>query len=258
MAGEHLHPGPLGRVLRQQRRAECLARRPIAEAPHDALLHHGQRPGVRPGLEGVEPVAVRLAQFEPGPDLARHDGNDASHAFTLGNGHGIQQVLRTIRLDGGRRPHRGGQYDRLLRRQHALQQVGGLFQRVGAVRDHHAADLGPVQVLPHPLRQPRPGGVVHVLAVDLGQLFSLQRLRRERRDRLHQRLHRQRTRLVADVVHGAAGGAGDRPAGADDHEGLGRALQFVVSCIKIQMLDGFSGGFRTLEAVLHSNQPSME
>jgi len=35
-------------------------------------------------------------------------------------------------------------------------------------------------------------------------------------------------------------------------------LQFVVSCIKIQMLDGFSGGFRTLEAVLHSNQSSME
>jgi len=35
-------------------------------------------------------------------------------------------------------------------------------------------------------------------------------------------------------------------------------LQFVVSCIKIQMLDGFSGGFRTFEAAWHANQSSME
>jgi hypothetical protein len=55
-----------------------------------------------------------------------------------------------------------------------MQEVGGLLQRVGAVGDDDARHLGPRQVVGHPLRQPLPGGVVHVLAVELRHLLGFE------------------------------------------------------------------------------------
>ncbi len=49
----------------------------------------------------------------------------------------------------GGRAHRGGQHQRLGRRQHAVQEIGGFLQRVGAVGDHHAGHLGARQVVRH-------------------------------------------------------------------------------------------------------------
>ena len=53
--------------------------------------------------------------------------------------HRVDDVLRPVGKQRRRRPHRRRQHDRLVRRQHALQQVGGLLERVGAVGDDDAA-----------------------------------------------------------------------------------------------------------------------
>ena len=76
-----------------------------------------------------------------------NDDDDAARAAARRDGDRVGEVLRAVGLQRRRRPHRRGQHDRLGRREHALQEVRGLLERVGAVGDDDAADLGARQVV---------------------------------------------------------------------------------------------------------------
>jgi hypothetical protein len=90
-----------------------------------------------------------------------------------GHRDGVGEVLRAVGQARGRRPHRRREDDRLGRREHALQEVRGLLERVGAVGDDDRRDLGPREVAGDAPGKRAPGGEVHVLAVELRDLLAL-------------------------------------------------------------------------------------
>ena len=99
-----------------------------------------------------------------------------------------------------------------------MQEVGGLLERVGAVRDDHAGHLGARQMVRAAPGQALPGGEVHVLAVELRHLLALDVHAGQRRNRRHQLGHAKLRGGVAHAVGGARGSAGDGAAGAQDHD----------------------------------------
>ena len=90
-----------------------------------------------------------------------------------GNGDRVGQVARPVGLARGRRPHRPGQDHRLGDGHDAGEEIGRLLERVGAMGDDDARHLGPRRMVGHPLRELPPGGEIHVLAVELGDLLGL-------------------------------------------------------------------------------------
>jgi hypothetical protein len=63
------------------------------------------------------------------------------------DGHRVQQVLRAIGNQRGSRAHRAGQHDGLGRGQQRLQEERGFLQRIGAMGDDDALDIGLRQVM---------------------------------------------------------------------------------------------------------------
>ena len=99
-------------------------------------------------------VGVRLGVLEPREDAAAHRRPSCPSPTRLGRGgdaHGVDQVLRAVPSEVAGGAHRAGEHDRLLRRHRARDQVRGLLERVGAVRQHDAVDVG----LGEQLEQPR-------------------------------------------------------------------------------------------------------
>jgi repressor LexA len=150
------------------------------------------------------------------------------------------RVLEVLRAVGARRsgwPHRAGQHHRLVRRQHGLQEEGGLLHGVGAVRDDDAVHVGLGQPVGAALRERQPDGEVHVLAVDLGDLFGLQLQPLQRRQGAQQVAHADLRGLVIHVLLRRGGAAGDRAAGAEYHDFSAHHLHSRPICSKIQVLD---------------------
>jgi hypothetical protein len=154
-------------------------------------------------------------------DSAGDDDDDAACTGRRGHRDGIGEVLRAVGEARGRRPHRRREDDRLGRREHALQEVRGLLERVGAVGDDDRRDLGPREMSRRRAGKRPPGGEIHVLAVELRDLLALDGDAGRERERGDERRDRQRRRPVGDVVVGRGGAAGDRSAGAEDDEDSG-------------------------------------
>ena len=119
-----------------RRRAAGLPRPRRAARRRPSRRHRGGRcaPCARRSAECTVPASTAITPRAPGSRATRHR---------------IEQVLRAVAQQRGGRAHRRRQHHRLGRRQHALQQVGGLLQRVGAVGDHDAGHLGARQVVRH-------------------------------------------------------------------------------------------------------------
>ena len=228
-------PGPRRGVARQAIDAEpggC-ALRPGPERTQAAFLDARDRSGVA-RAEGVEAIRVDLADVERRVDGAGDDDDDAARTGRGRHRDGVGQVLRAVGEARGRRPHRCREDDRLGRREHALQEVRRLLERVGAVGDDDRRDLGPREVAGDAPGERAPGGEVHVLAVELRDLLALDGDAGRDRQRGDERRHRQRRRPIGDVVVGRRGAAGDRAAGAEDDEDSGGALHSGENWMKIQ------------------------
>ena len=119
-----------------------------------------------------------------------------------------------------------------------MQKERSLFQRVGAVSDHYALHLIAGQQLGHPTGQASPGRLVHVLAVDLGQLLKLQPRppARQRRYARQQLGHPDLRGPVAGMVRAIRTGAGDGAAGSQHNDLLRFHLSSPENWIKIQIL----------------------
>ena len=74
--------------------------------------------------------------------------------------------------DGVGRAHRPDQHHRLVALHDQVQEVGGLFHRVGAVGDDDAVDVLGLQEDVHAVGQLEPDLIVHVLAADVDQLLA--------------------------------------------------------------------------------------
>ena len=107
-----------------------------------------------------------------------------------------------------------------------MQEVGGLFERVGAVRDDDTGHVCALQVESDTLHQALPGGMVHVLAVELGHLLRFERLAGERRHCVDQVRHAELRGDVTHVVGGALRHAGNGAAGAKHHDRRSFVLHF--------------------------------
>ena len=97
-----------------------------------------------------------------------------------------------------------------------MQEIRRFFERVGAMGDDDAANLGPVQLRLHRTCQKLPSRKVHVLAVELGELMRLQLARCQTRYCREQIFDPQLRGRIADAVGGALRRAGDRAAGSQD------------------------------------------
>ena len=103
----------------------------------------------------------------------------AARARLGGDGDRVGEVARPVGLARGRRAASPPVSTTGLAGGHdAVQEVRRLLQRVGAMGDDDAGDLGPRRMVGHPLREPLPGGEIHVLAVELRDLLGLDRARR--------------------------------------------------------------------------------
>ena len=156
-------------------------------------------------------------------DLPRCHGEYAAHVRGQGQGHGIHQVLGAVGSQRTRGTHGGGQHHGLRAMEHFLQEPCGFFQGVGAMGDHHTLHRGAVQVMLAPAGKLPPDVKVHVLAVDLGDLLSLDgsaTCTAKSRNRCQQVTHAHLRSLVADVVCGIGSRARNGSAGAQDHNFL--------------------------------------
>ena len=196
-----------------------------------AASRPGLDPAERPGVarrERIEPRRMDLAHVaRPNAACRRRRRRRRARPASAATAIASARLLRPVGLARGRRPHRPGQHHRLGRRPDTVQEVRRLLERVGAMRDDDAGHLGPRHMVGHPLREPLPGGEVHVLAVELRDLLGLDAHAGRRRHRGDQRVDADGAGGVADVVVGRRGGAGDRAAGAEDDDGGSRrALHF--------------------------------
>ena len=151
-------------------------------------------------------------------------GANHQHALCLTLTHHrqcIAQVSRSIRH--GRRgwAHGAGHHHRFGAAQHLLQEPPGLFERVGTVGDDDATHLGPRQPMLAAPSQQLPGGMVHVLAVELSNLLTQQTVPLQKR---LQSRHSRQQRLNAKLRSGVlgkfgirAGRSGDGAACAQNH-----------------------------------------
>ena len=145
-----------------------------------------QHTGIAAG-KGIHPIGLHLVHIARGMHMAGRHCKHAAGTRIQQHRNRVRQILRTIRQARRGRAHGAGQHHRFARLlrtqhprrrghiQHALQEPGSLFQRIGAVRDHQSLHI----VLRQPVRaaqgQSLPQRVVHVLAVDLGHLLCGQR-----------------------------------------------------------------------------------
>ena len=115
--------------------------RPVRSRRSPPLFDAPDRPGVA-RAEGVEPIRMDLADVGRRVHGAGDDDRHAVRAAAPRDGDRVGEVLRAVGEARRRRPHRGGQDDRLRRRQHALQEIRRLLERVGAVRDDDPTTSG--------------------------------------------------------------------------------------------------------------------
>ena len=115
--------------------AARVARGQGAQRTQPAFLDARERPGVA-RAEGVEAVRVDLA------DVDAAECTVPATTTSTPRAPGVRATATASAGSAGRRPWRevagriaAGQHDRLGRREHALQEVRGLLERVGAVRD---------------------------------------------------------------------------------------------------------------------------
>ncbi|MCY1365044.1 hypothetical protein D9M69_518750 [compost metagenome] len=217
--------------------------RPRTNAPHFALFHIADRPRVA-RREGIEAVGVHLLHIEAAVDRARAHHRHTVRVRRRSHSERVAHVLRTVGRQGRGRTHRAGQHHRLGRREHGVQEEGGLFQRVGAVGDHDAGHVRLRQPVCAARGQLAPGVGVHVLAVELRDLLRHQRHAGRRLDAAQQVRHAHLSGGVADVVAAAGGLAGNGAAGAQhDHaarlgrRGMSHGLSTFENWLKIQVLD---------------------
>ena len=185
---------------------------PVGDGPDEAAhrreerLHGGRaRLGQRGGA--VNPVVDDDQDAAPGRVLVRR------------HRHRVVEVERAVRRQRRGRAHRGGQHDRLPRLDDEVQEVGRLLDRVGAVRDDDAGDVGHRDQLVDAAGELEPHLVVHVLRADVRDLLAAQvgellRLRDGRQQLLHAHLAGRVAGL--DV---ARRGAGDGAAGGEHDDG---------------------------------------
>ncbi len=186
---------------------------PIVEQAHADEAGFGRDEGLHVG-------GVALGD---GPGAVDVVVGDDQHAASLGlrigrDADGVVDVQRPVGAERRRRPHRAGEHDRLVGLHDQVEEVGGLFHRVGAVRDGHAVDIRLGGQLVHFGGELDPHLVVHVLAADGGDLHAAHvgeglHLRHG----LDQHVHGDRARLVAGR-RGRFRGAGDGAAGGDDDD----------------------------------------
>ena len=125
--------------------------------------------------------------------------------------HRIIQVERAIGAHRRRRPHRPDKHHRLVALHRQIEEIGRLFQRIGAVGDDEAVGFAAVGV--NFLRQRQPDLIVHVLRADVHHLLPLHV------GDIFQRRHRIDQRLDAQFARGIVGfrrriaAAGDGAAG---------------------------------------------
>ncbi len=125
--------------------------------------------------------------------------------------HRIIQVERTVGAHRRRRPHRAHKHHRLIALHRQIEEVGRLFQRIGAVGDDEAVGLAAVGV--NFLRQRQPDPIVHVLRTDVHHLLPLHVGDIfQRRHRIDQRLDAQLARRIVGFCRRIAA-AGNGAAG---------------------------------------------
>ena len=245
VAGDDLDHRPVRYIARQACEAERFTRRPFAVPAHLPCFDVRQRAGIA-RTESVEAIRVELAHIECAVNSTGQHGDDTARPGRACDEQSIEQVLRAVGLKRCGRAHRRDQHDRLGRRKHALQEIGGLLQRVGAVRDHDAANLRPRQVSIDRDHELAPDREAHVLAVDLRDLLDLDRRASRRGDRSHQLRRPELCRVVSNVVGCARRGARDRAASAEHDDERTADSRFVLhfssSWMKIQVLDKTSAG----------------
>ena len=168
--------------------------------------------------------------------------------------HGIGHVLRAIAQTGGGRAHGAGQHQGLVvpcRRmrgssQCLLQKECCFFKRIGAVCEHHGAHIGLCQPMRTALRQCLPRGKVHVFAVKLGHLLTLQGVCAQQilqtRNVLQQVLHIQLCRLIRHPFARMRRLPGNGAACCQNHNlchFCRTLLQNPKNWLKIQLLDKY-------------------
>jgi hypothetical protein len=104
------------------------------QAAEAAELRRVERVGARRAHLGH--VARRVDRVVERDEHAHAGGRGAR-----GERDGVEQVHRPVGGQRRGRPHRAGHHDRLARAHGERQEVRGLLERVGAVRDHHAVDV---------------------------------------------------------------------------------------------------------------------
>ena len=91
--------------------------------------------------------------------------------FIRGSPHGLPEIHGAVRADGRSRTHGAGQHCRLLCMHCQLQEVRRLFQGVCAVGDDDAVHVAADRDLICVSGQLQPDAFLHVLAVNVAQLF---------------------------------------------------------------------------------------
>jgi hypothetical protein len=120
--------------------------------------------------------------------VVHHDEHTLAARVRAGShAHGGDQVRRSVPARIGDCPHRAHQHDGLVGEEQQVEQVGRLLDRVGAMRDDQAVDVGPLEPRGRPAGQPPhlPGRDVRsrqpreVLDFDLGQVVEARHLRQD-------------------------------------------------------------------------------
>ena len=123
-----------------------------------------------------------------------------------------------------------------------MQKIGGLFQGVGAVRDHDAPHFGPPLSRLQGIQQCKPIAEVQILAIDLQHLLRLDAVARDTRHRGRQGSNGQLGGLIAAARGRRIGQARDRPAGAQNQDHGALLWHVMGSWLKIQILTNSQAG----------------
>jgi hypothetical protein len=142
--------------------------------PEAQLIRLQPTKGCSEGCESGERLGVRLHHVARRMErILHHHGDPDPAAAKRGDGaHRSDEVRRAVPRGVVGGFHRPGEDDGPIGAQHEVEQVGGLFERVGPMRDDGADELTVFQPrieeaceLEHPLRAPvRPGQPIEVLA----------------------------------------------------------------------------------------------